>query len=288
MPTNKIGLKTTEQLMNDYVPVYAPIYPLFMGKSQAYSEEVGTVDFKRIETVGDVRAKHITPKDTEIAQVAVRDGSKTFKKYFLGNQFVVSELQNQEGVDGVHAQVLDEHNKQFDELVLLGDGTAPGNVKNNGLFYSADLNYVLENSAELDNGSSYLPAFHANIITGATKADRISGRKLVLMYGSTILPVWNAVYSSSPIPFKSVIQQILGGYSFAQLPADITPANANGYLIVNLDQIKLHYTKLPSLTKRGTNEEKGYDWFNYLFGSAMVDLLAAGAIIKQPLTLEAP
>lgn len=288
MSTNKIGLKTVEQLMNDYVPVYAPIFPLFMGKSQAYSEEVGQIDFKRIETVGDVRAKHIAPKDTEIKQIAVRDGSKSFKKYFMGNQFVISHLQSQEGVDGVHAQVLDEHNKQFDELLLTGDGTAANNVKNNGLFWSADANYLSQNSAELDNASGWLPSFHSKLIEQATLADRVAGRKLILMYGSTILPVWNSLYSSAPVPFKSVIGQVLGdNYSSTQLPDDITPSDANGFLIVNMDQIKVHYTKLPSLTKRGSNEEKEYNWFNYLMGSAMVDLIASGAIIKQPLTLEA-
>jgi hypothetical protein len=111
--TNKVALKTVEEFM----PVYQPLFALFLGKSQAYSEEVGSIDFKRVDTVGDIRAKHITPKDTEIKQIGVSEGKKTFKKYFLANQFIQSLLQDPRGNQEVIAQVLDEHNKQADDLL---------------------------------------------------------------------------------------------------------------------------------------------------------------------------
>ena len=41
MSTNKLVLKSVDQFMADYVPTYQPIYPLFLGKSQQYAEEVG-------------------------------------------------------------------------------------------------------------------------------------------------------------------------------------------------------------------------------------------------------
>src|SRR5690348_5710492 len=128
MPTNKLVLKSVDQFMADYVPNYNPLYPLFLGKSQQYNEQVGIQNFKRLEVVGDIRAKHITPKDTDIRQIAVKEGSKSFKKYFLANQFVQSMLQDQSQTEDVVSQVLDEHQKHMDDLLLQGDGTASNNV----------------------------------------------------------------------------------------------------------------------------------------------------------------
>ena len=80
MSTNHIALRSIEEFMSGYTPVYQPIYPLFLGKSQAYSEQAGKIDFKRVSTVGDIRAKHITPKDTEIQQIAATEASSTRRR----------------------------------------------------------------------------------------------------------------------------------------------------------------------------------------------------------------
>src|SRR3954469_18301172 len=95
MSTSKLVLKSVDEFMADYQPIYQPLYPLFLGNAQQYSEEVGQINFKRLEAVGDIRAHHILPKDSDIRQIAVKEGSKTFKKYFLANQFVQSSLQDQ-------------------------------------------------------------------------------------------------------------------------------------------------------------------------------------------------
>src|SRR3954468_12187091 len=100
MATNKIVLRTTEEFMAGYNPVYQPLYSLLLGRSQAYSEEVGKINFNRLNAVGDLRAKHLTPKDTEIRQISVVNSAKSFKKYFLANQYVQSELQAAEDIDG--------------------------------------------------------------------------------------------------------------------------------------------------------------------------------------------
>jgi hypothetical protein len=287
--TNKIIVRSVEEFMADYKPVYAPIYPLFLGKSQSYSEEVGKVDFKRVTTVGDIRAKHITPKDTEIRQIAVSEGSKTFKKYFLANQYTQSTIQDPRGIDEVVAQVLDEHQKQADELFLLGEGTAGNNVVNNGLYWSGDANYTLESSAEIDTDADPLIGFHSKLMENVLKADLLSGRKAIIFYGDSVKPLFNGVYASSPVPYKQVLSQVLGpkGYSFFELPSAITPSSANGWIIANLDQVKTHYTALPKLKAQGVNEEAMHSWHNFMMGSFMVDVLAQNAIIRQPITLEA-
>jgi hypothetical protein len=290
MPTNKVVLRKKEEFMADYTPVYQPIYPLLLGKSQEYSETVGEIDFKRLEAVGDLRGKHITPKDTEIKQIAVGDTSKTFKKYFLAKQYIESKLQDRESIEDIIRQVLDEHQKQMDELMAFGEGTSDSTMINNGYFWSDDVNYVLETSVEVNNntGTDYLIDLFAKVQTTVNDADNLAGRKLIIFYGTDILPMFNGLFAASNTSFKAALSNVLGSnYSFASMPKDITPASSNGWIIVNLDQIKVHYTKLPELDDQGTNDEKMYAWFNFLMGSAMIEVLASGGIIRQPATKEA-
>jgi len=286
MATNKIVLREVDAFMSDYVPVYKPIYPLFLTKSQQYASEVGKHNFRRVNTVGDIRAKHITPKDTEIRQIAVQEGLKSFKKYFLANQFQMSALQDRQGAEEVTAQVLDEHQIQMDELFMLGDGTAGNNVLNNGLYWSADPNYTLESSTQIAL-SGRLGDFYTKVATTVEKASQLAGRKVIIFYGSSILPLYNSIYSETSRPWKSVLREVLGGeYSDIALPAASTPNGANGWIVANLDQCKLHYTVLPQLLAQGVNDEKMYVWNNFLMGSTMLEVLAANAVIRQPATLE--
>lgn len=291
MPTGKIVLKDVDQVMADYTPIYQPLYPLFLAKSQQYSEDVGTLNFKRLEAVGDIRGRHITPKDTDIKQIGVREGSKTFKKYFIANQFTQSALQDQDRTDDVVRQVLDEHQKQFDEMMVLGEGTSNSDVVNSGLFWSGDAGLTVNGSDELDtdadtNGAI---ALHAKVMQQAEIANAIAGRKVVIFYGANIVPIANGLFQSSPQSVKSVIQASLGGgyAGCINLASNLTPASNHGFMIVNLDQVKLHYTSLPKLAAQGVNEEKMYSWHNFLMGSCMLELLTSKAVIKQPLTVEA-
>lgn len=287
MPTNKIALRTVEEYMQDYIPVYQPIYGLFLGKSTQYEAEVGKQDFRRVTTVGDIRAKHITPKDTELRQLAAMDGKKSFKKYFLANQFTVSNLQNQEGVDEVITQVLDEHNKQADELLLTGDGTQNSDVINNGLFFSADTNYLVETSYEIPTANR-LAAMYTKIMAELQKSANVAGRKVVFLYGDDIVALSNGLMPNSDRPVRLLMQEAAAPYNatFAFIPSDVTPAGQSGFIIVNMDQVRLHYTLLPGLFDEGDNAEKMYFWFNFMMGSMMLEVLAKNAIIRQPTTLE--
>lgn len=290
MSTNKLVLRDVDQFMADYTPIYQPLYPLFLGNSQQYSEEVGQLNFKRLEAVGDIRAKHITPKDTEMRQIAVKEGSKTFKKYFLANQFVQSSLQDQSRTEDVVRQVLDEHQKHMDEIFVTGEGTSNSDVVNNGLFWSGDSNLVVNSSAEMDTDADAngCIALHAKVMEQLEIANATAGRKLVIFYGSNVIPVVNGLFAAQPVPFKRVLGESMGpGVQQINLASAITPASNHGFCIVNLDQVKLHYTTLPQLKSQGVNDEKMYAWHNFLMGSCMTELLAYGAVIKQPLTFEA-
>jgi hypothetical protein len=288
--TNKVVLRTIDQFMADYVPVYQPIYPLFLNaKSQGYSEDVGTIDFKRLEAVGDIRAKRITPKDTEIRQISVKESSKTFKKYFFANQFVQSALQDQSRTEDVVAQVLDEHQKHQDDLFLLGEGTSDSTMINNGLFWSNDPNYTLETSDEVDTDLDPLIDLHARVMVTVNQANQLAGRKVIMFYGTEILALLDSVYAATSMPFKKVLKDVLDeNVSVLKMPSAVTPSSTNGWIVANLDQVKLHYMTgaLPSLKAQGVNDEKMYSWFNFLMGSMMLEVLAQDGIIRQPVTIE--
>lgn len=284
MSTNKIALRSIEEFMQGYTPVYAPIYTLFLPKGQQYSAEVGQIDFKRVETVGDIRGKHISPKSNSMHQVTVTEGKKVFNKYFIANQFIHSSIQDTRGIEDVAAQVLDEHQIQMDELFLLGEGTSAANVINNGLFHSADKNYVLEASVEIALANR-LQDLHSKIMVTAEEANRVAGQKVLIYYGDGLRPLFNSVYEGSSVPFKTTLKEVLEDYTIIQLPKDATPAGQNGWLVANLDQTKLHYSALPQVLSQGHNEEKMYVWTNFFMGSCMLEVLAKGAITRQPATL---
>ena len=285
MATNKVALRSVEQFMADYKPLYVPIYAKLLANSQAYSEEAGKISFNRLEAVSDLRAKHLTPKDTVIEQISVVEKSKVFKKYFLGKQFIQSALQDNSRTEQVIAQVLDEHQKHMDDLVLLGEGSSDSTMINNGLFWSGDSNYTLETSVDYgDISDDPLVDLHKQVMVAANKSKQIDGQKLMIFYGSTLLPYFNGVYAASSQPFKSILSDVLGSeFDFAEMPSAVTPSTTNGVIVVTLPQVKLHYTALPQLKDQGVNAEKMYSWHNFLMGSAMVDVLAKDAIIRQPL-----
>lgn len=288
--TNKVALRTVEEFMADYTPVYQPIYPLFLGKSQAYSEQVGKVEFKRVDTVGNIRAEHITPKDTEMKQIAVNESKKTLKKYFLAKQFIISNLQDMRGNEDIIAQVLDENQKLADDLFLLGEGTSGATAINNGLFWSGDANYTLNNSIEIAKGTAedHLKDFHTQIMVIVALADQIAGKKALVIYGETACAKFDSLYANSDAPFKRVLAEVLGpNWSIVKLPNDVTPSSTNGVIAANLDQVKLHYTTLPALKAQGYNEEKMYTWHNFLMGSMMLECLAKYSVIRQPMTFQA-
>lgn len=288
MSTNKLVLRSADEVMADYQPTYQPFWPILLGKSQSYPEEVGKLNFKRLEAIGNIRNQHYNPKDTHIHQISVVEKQKTFKKYFLASQYVQSTLQDRSQNEDVVKQVLDENNKLMDDLVLLGEGTSGSDVVNNGLFWSADPNYLLESSSELASTGGHLPALHASVVSEKIKADTVAGRKVIVFYGSTMLTKVCGIYAESSVPFKQALQSALGGnYSLAELPSEVTPSGANGFMILTLDQIKLHYTTPPKLSAQGVDERNMEVWHNFLMGSAMVEVLAYKGVIRQPHTFGA-
>lgn len=284
--TSKPVMKSVDQFLADYQPIYKTIAPLVMKKSQQYDSIDGVINFKRIEAVGDIRPKQFTPKDNIVRRITVGESQKTFKKFHFGNQFVLSHKQDQGDVNDVARQVLDEHFKMFDENLLTGEGTSVETVVNNGLYWSADPNYELETSYEVPSGDTRLYMLHKKVIEDITTANAVDGQKIIVFYGSNITPLYNDLYTNAVKPWKQALREVIGSnYSDFELPVAVTPSGAQGYMIVNLDQIKTHFVTLPKLAKNGSNDELGYNWWNFEMGSSMVEVLAKYGIVRRPLTL---
>lgn len=285
--TNKIVLRTQDEFLADFKPTYNALMPLFLAGNRArqYSVEDGQVNFKRVEAMGDLRGKIFGSKDTEMTQILAREGTKGFKKYFFAAQYVQSRLQDRQGYEDVVAQVLDEHNKYNDELFLTGGGTSNGNVVNNGLFFSADPNYTHEPSVvvPLASGDANLHGLYSLVASKLEASNSNDGEKLVLFYGSATLAKTNSLFVGTDKPFMGTLKEAFEGASFQKLPAAVTPAG-EGFMVINLDQIKTHWTLLPSIRGQGVNEEKEYAWTNFLMGSSMVEVLIKGAVTRQPVT----
>lgn len=282
--TNLIALRSIEEFKAGYTPGYNPLLPLFMAIATQYAMEVGNAKFTRLEAIGDLEGKFLGPKDTEMHQISARHGSKNFLKYFFGSQYIQSQLQSREGYEDVVAQVLDAQNKQADKLFMTGEAVAMNDAtKNAGLFYSNDPNYTLENSEAIASTGGHLPGIYNLVATELAKADEIDGEKIVLFYGSTMTGKVDGLMGDNYTPFMRVLADGLPNAKFNKIPNSIVPTG-NGFIIVNMSQVRLHYTMLPDIVGQGINEEKMYAWTNFLIGSMMLEVLAKDGVIRQPTT----
>ena len=286
MPTNLVVLKTVEEFNRDYRPVYSPLFPLLLaaGNSRQYPMEVGKLNFNTIEAVSDIRSKRVTPKDTHIHQINALGVAKSYKKYFNASQYMQSQFQDSADAQRVISQVIDENNIAFDELMLFGEGTSASNMLNNGLFWSADANYTLENSVNIPStGEGRVHNLYNQIALNAAKANGLAGRKLLMPYGTNVTGTMLSLFPNSEQSLLSKLQTNFGNeYTVVPVPASLYSA-ADGVIIANVDQVMLHYTSVPQLLSRGLDEQNMKYWFNFVHGSSMVEVLAKNGIIRQPI-----
>jgi len=284
--TSKIVLREVDEFLADFVATYSPIMPGFLVGGSQYTMEVGKINFRRLQTDGNLDAMLLSPKDTEMTQIQSRESKKIFSKYFLGAQYVQSQLQDRQGYEVVLAETLNHLNLQNDKLFMFGGGTQPSDVINNGLFYSQDANYTLKTSYEVLAGSTsdHLKDLYSKIIQVYNEADEVNGQKTVLVYGSTMINKYSGIFAESSVPFLRTLQEALPGVRIEKMPTSLTPAGQNGFMVVNVPQIKVHYTVIPQIISQGVNDEKLHAWTNFALGSSMVDVKAKDGIVKQPLT----
>jgi len=280
--TNNIVFRSVEEFMTGYTPQYTPLMPLFLAGARQHEATVGEHKYRQMSAVGDLRSRVITPKDTEIFQVGSAASSKAFKKFFLGSQYIQSNLQSREGYEDVVAEVLDEHFKQNDEIFL--SGQVGGVQQNNGLLVSSDPNFQLRSAP---SAISTLDALYSEIMGEALTANETDGQKILLYFGDTMATRFNALFTETKTPLSAVLSEsdAMSQYDFIKVPTAQLPSSlTNGFAIVNMGKIQVNYMLLPEVNKQGTNDEKNYAWTNFLMGSSMVDVKSPGGIIVQPLT----
>lgn len=275
--TNKIVFRSVEEFMSGFTPRYTSLMALFLDGARQHEANVGEAKYNGISAMGDIRSRRITPKDTELHQIGAGPGSKTFKKYFLGSQYIQSNLQDRQGYEDVVAEALDEHNKHNDEIFLGGDG------QNNGLLVSSDPNFTLRSSDEMAD----LDELYNTIVAQALIANEIEGKKVLLYFGDTMSTKFNSLFGTNKVPFSAALAEAdaLADYDFIKVPTSVLPASlTGGFAIVNMGKIQVHYMLLPEVNNQGTNDEKNYAWTNFLQGSSMVDVKTKDGIIVQPVT----
>ena len=275
--TNKIVFRSVEEFMAGFTPRYTPLMGLFLDGARQHETAVGEAKYSKVEAMGDIRSRVVTPKDTELHQIGAGSSSKTFKKYFLGSQYIQSNLQDRQGYEDVVAEALDEHNKHNDEIFMSGDG------QNNGLLVSSDPNFTSRLSAAMAD----LDALYNKIVEQALIANEIEGEKVLLYFGETMSTKFNSLFGDNKVPFSEALSgaDALSGYNFIKVPTSVVPGTlTSGFAIVNMGKIQVHYMLLPEVNNQGQNEEKNYAWTNFLQGSSMVDVKTKDAIILQPLT----
>lgn len=277
MNTSHIGTADIEKMNDSFIPAYAPLFSLFLGKSEEYEAKEGNVTFKEVETVGDVKAKRIGPKTTELELINTRVSKKVFNKYYHGIKYTVSELQTDESFQKTINQVLDEHSKQFDEIFVTGDSL------NNGLLASTDSNYVLKSSVNVGTTlAAKQAALLAKIAEILEDMKSIAGAKTIYYYG--ISDVMNSV-DANGLPFKRILMDVLGEeVEIVKIPTEALGSFAalKGFAVVCQDQVTLNYTALPQVKASDMNQEGGYRWARFLSGSSMLEIDAKGAVQHQP------
>jgi hypothetical protein len=282
MSTGYPNVKSTTEFLKDYVPTYKPIFPLFLTKGKKHAEEIGQAISKRYEAVGDYRMAQITPKDTLLRTIGCGERSKTFKKLFLMNQFELSGLQSQDAQSEIVKQVLDEGSKQFDEGLWLGGGTSDATVVNDGIFWTLDANrQTLVTADHSALSTTLMSALLGTILSSWDTANQIAGEKILIPYGDVKSKMFE-ILSGSTTLMKACEEN---GVKLAMVPDALIPASNHGILIINLDQVVVHYTAIPKLDDTGFERKSKVFWTNFLQGNTMVDILVYGGIMKQSIVL---
>lgn len=276
--TNKIVFRSVEEFMTGFTPRYTPLMPLFLAGAKQHAAEVGEAKYTQVSAMGDIRSRVVTPKDTEFHQIGAGPSSKIFKRYFLGSQYIQSNLQDRQGYEDVVAEALDEHNKHNDEIFMGGDG------QNNALLVSSDPNFTLRSAPA---AISTLSGLYDEVIAEALVANEIEGQKVLLYFGDTMSTKINSLFADTARPLSEVLgsAEALTSYDMIKVPTSVLPGSlSNGFAIVNLSKIIVNYMLLPEVNDQGFNSEKKYAWTNFLQGSSMVDVKTKDGIIVQPLT----
>lgn len=278
--TNKPILRSSEEFASNYTPVYPAVYPMFLSgaHSKPYERIEGTQNVKGVEAIGDMLAKKFSSKDTLIHQLHGKDKTFTFDKNFWLAEYKTGINQSSEGDPELVNEFLDNQNVLLDQLLMFGD------EGNQGLYTNNSSNFVTEGAiGSIDDSDKN--AFFEAIMATAEEADKMAGSKILMPFGTVTRKLWRAgLFSTGQASVKGNLMQALGSeYTPMAMPQQITPNGEEGWLVINMNKIRVHNHGAPWM-EPGEDAPRRSRYVHFLLGSVGVELLAKGAIIKQVVT----
>jgi hypothetical protein len=277
--TNKPILRTAEEFANEYQPVYSAIYPAFLSgpHSKVYERVEGSQKVKGVEAIGDMLAKKFSSKDTLIHQLHGKATEFTFDKNFYLAEYKTGVNQSSEGDPQLVNEFLDNNNVLLDQLLLFGD------EGNQGLYTNNSSKYVTETPIASIDPANKNALFEA-IMATADEADKLAGSKILMLYGENTRKLWRAgLFQTGVASVRENLMSALGSeYMPMVMPSQVTP-NAEGWMIINLNKIKVHNHGAPWM-EPGEDAPRRLRYVHFLLGSVGVELMQEGAIIKQAVT----
>jgi hypothetical protein len=283
MATDKISFDVTVEQVNQLIkPVYSPLYSIFT-KAVKYTEKIGQITFKRNDTIGDLDAKMLSAQGTERKHFVTGQSSKNFNKYLLGISYIESGYQEPTGIEKIAGRVIEYHSKQLDRMVFTGDPDATGALQNNGILNTNDPNAVTNDPYTLSNVSvNSLSKFFTGLLK---QSEELTGNssKTILLSGQLRDILTNFV-DGTAVPYGKALADIYPvDANIIALPQNLNSiVEGNLAIVLSTEDITFNYIAFPQLEAQGYDARNQESWFNFYFGSAMVDLEINGALIKQP------
>ncbi|MDR3243814.1 MAG: hypothetical protein LBT79_03600 [Elusimicrobiota bacterium] len=276
-----------------YEPQYHPFF-LLLKEGKVYDEKIGNITFKRRGLVGDKKAASIIAQDTEIKHVSVGEKApKRYMKMVRGSEYAVSGLQDNGDASSVDAEVLDAFNKQLDFEIFAGEGTDNASVKNNGIFFSQDSNFIDKGDVKpFPSDVDGAKLFVKNL--AIESADNSGGGlKRIVLLGSRLPGIFDKLVPGTSDNLASVINKnTLSGQPPIEIlvvPREINEAigNIDAILCIDYENVVLNRGLLPQIWKKGFDDRANENWTQYLYNSAMVDVVKKAALIKQLVSIAA-
>ena len=282
MATNLNVLRSVEEMQQDVVITYAPFF-LTLKNQKAWETAIEEQKLTKIAgSDADIEARLINSQDTEIKQTKANKSSKVFNKQIFLLEYLESNFQKDTALPQLNNRVIKNMSKQLDYQVWNG-------THNNGLFVSSDPNYVTNTAATLPaaiNGNNGIDALAMlfNLLQQQVDSTTGSGDVLAAIYGKDLLGYLRKLFPATGTSYLDIIKANYPNITPTEVPTNLASTD-NGILIVSQEMVESNHQALPQIYKAGVDERKSEAWVQYIFGTAFIDVMDMGGIIKQPVTI---
>ena len=277
MATNLYDIdKTVEVMVARTQATYNPLFSIFSKKNE-FNVELGKLSLKDFDTVGEIKAAQVNAQDTETARVETTSSKKTFYKNIFALIRERSSFQGAEGDDALINKIINGLSEQLDKRIWAGTTS----FDNNGIFGSADANYVSNASAAI---ASTLAGLLDKIQTLKDSMETATGKGVVnvLAYGDTKTKL-RQINANTAETFSSIIART-ANVNMIEVPNNVLVSTESGIIMYRDDMVALNHTAMPRVYDTDEDKKASSKWVKFIFGDAMLDVETKGAMSKQPLT----